>query len=151
MSDSRTLFTEEAITDAVKSLLAGRVNELLGELPFAIPLIEFGDYSGGDVVVPAIALVSCERTEKERIIRLDAYSLTISFRIPETPESEMHCYAYASFVCTALLENQTLNGIVDRAVITAKKYVPPKKPGCGQGWEVVLTLRVMVEGNIYAR
>jgi hypothetical protein len=36
--------------------------------------------------------------------------------------------------------------LVDRGVITGKKYVPPKKPYCGDGWELILTLRLTVEG-----
>jgi hypothetical protein len=146
MSDNRTVYIEEAITGAVKSLLAGRVYELLGDMQFMIPPIEFSDFRGGSLVVPVIALVSCERTEKERIIRLDAYSMTITFTLKETPESELHCYAYAAAVCKALGENPTLGGIVDRAAVTGKKYNPPKKAYGGNEWEVILSLRVTVEG-----
>ena len=64
---------EPKIIEAVRKLLCGRVNEMLGEMEFPIPLIDFSDYRGGAVIVPVINLVSCERTEKERIIRLDAY------------------------------------------------------------------------------
>jgi hypothetical protein len=83
--------------------------------------------------------------EKERIIILDAYSLSITFSLPETPESELFCYAYSAAVCKALQENPTLGGVADRAVMIAKKYIPPKKINCGQGWELVLTLRITVE------
>ena len=143
-------FIEQRIIGAVRKLLAMRVNEILGDLEFAIPAIECGEYAGATAISPAILLSTCERSEKERIIRLDAYSLAIVFSLPETPESESHCYAYASAVCVALEENPTLGGIVDRAVISGKKYVPPKKPNCGQGWEMVLSLRITVEGNTYA-
>ena len=37
-----------------------------------MPLIEFG----GSTVVPVIAFSTCERSEKERIIRLDTYPRT---------------------------------------------------------------------------
>jgi hypothetical protein len=147
MSGNQTLFIEQQIVDAVWKLLLGRVNDLLGEMQFAIPFIESGR-CGGVTTIPAISLVSCERTEKERIIRLDAYSLTITFLLPETPESELHCYTYAVAVCKALGENPTLGGVADRAVVTAKKYVPPKKSDCGQGWETVINLRVTVESQI---
>ena len=50
----------------------------------------------------------------------------------------------------ALKENPTLGGVVDRAVVCGEKYAPPKKPTFGQGWEIVLSLRVTVEGFIYA-
>jgi hypothetical protein len=48
-------------------------------------------------------------------------------------------------VCKALGENPTLGGIVDRAVVTAKKYTPPKKAYGGNEWEVVISLRITVE------
>ena len=150
MSDNRALFVEEGITGAVKRLLAGRVNEILGEAEFPIPLIEFGGYSSGSVIVPVISLSTCERTEKERIVRLDAYSLTMTFTLPESPDSEWHCYAYAAAVDKAITENSAFGGVASRAVLVGKKYVPPKKAHCGEGWEVILTLRVTVEGGGYA-
>jgi hypothetical protein len=144
-------FIEQQIIDAVWGLLLGRGNELLGDLDFSIPLIESGKCGAGaspaeTAIVPVVALASCERTEKERIILLDAYSLTVTFYVPETPECELYCYAYSSAVCRALAENPTLGGVADRVTVSGKKYVPPKKADCGQGWELVLTLRVTVEG-----
>jgi len=146
MSDNRALFVEEAITGAVKRLLAGRVNEILADVEFPVPPVEFGDYRGGSAVCPQIALSTCERTEKERIIRLDAYSLTISFALPESPDGELSCYAYASAVDRALAEDPALGGVADRAVLTGKKYAPPKHAGTGEGWGLVLSLRITVEG-----
>jgi hypothetical protein len=144
------LFIEEIIINSLKFLLAGRVNELLGEMEYPMPPVEFGAYRGGSVVSPVIALSACERSEKERIIRLDAYTLTVTFAVPEHPSDqrsvgERNCYAYAASVATALGENPTLGGAVDRAVLAGKKYSPPKHPGTGEGWEVILTLRVTVE------
>ena len=150
MSDNRTLFIEEAITGAVKRLLTGRVNELLGTIQYAVPIVEIGNYGGASVIVPDVFLASCERSEKERIINIDAYSLSITFSLPENPDSELHCYIYAWAVCKAVEENTALGGIVDRAVITGKKYIQPKKANCGVGWEIVLSLRITVEGNINA-
>jgi len=139
-------FIETRIITAVRELLVGKVNGFLSEAQFAIPLIELGGYEGGSAVCPLISLATCERTEKERIIRLDTYSLTISFNLPEMPEREMYCYAYSAAFGKAVSENPTLGGVVDRAVITGKKYVPPKKAHCGEGWGLVLTLRITVEG-----
>ena len=136
---------ELRIIAAVKELLSGKVNELLGDMDFFIPLVEFGNYKGGDVVVPAIALSSCERSEKERLILVDAYSLTITFDVPETTDSEMFCYAYAAAVGKALEINPTLGGIADRTVISGIRYNQPKVANCGQDWLVVITLRVTVE------
>jgi len=139
-------FIEQQIIEAVRKLLSGRVNEILSKWEFLIPVVEFSNFANRHIVAPAISLVSCERTEKERIIRLDAYSLSISFTLPETQETELYCYGYAAAVCKALGENPTLGGVVDRAVISGKKYNQPKKPGCGEDWEMVIALRVTVEG-----
>jgi hypothetical protein len=138
-------FIEQQIISAVRGLLTRRVNEVLSNWQFLISLFEFSEYQGGSAVVPVITLSSCERTEKERIIRLDAYSMTITFTLAEKPESEMFCYAYAAAVCKALGENPTLGGVVDKSAVTGKKYTPPKKAYGGNEWEVVLTLRLTVE------
>ena len=137
-------FIEQKIISAVRGLLKGKVNILLGDMGFQIPLVEFGNYSGY-VVVPVIALSSCERSEKERIIRLDVYSLTITFNVPETVDSELFCYAYACAVCKALGENQTLGGAADRVTVSGKKYLPPKVANSGMEWQVTISLRVTVE------
>ncbi|MDR2094194.1 MAG: hypothetical protein LBP76_01585 [Treponema sp.] len=144
MTDT-VFFIEEKIINSVKKLLSGRVNELLGETEYPIPPIEFGSYRGGSVVVPVISLSICERSEKERIIRVEAYTLTIAFAVPEHPAGERNCYAYASMVATALKENPTLGGVVDRGELTGKKYVPPKQGGTGGEWKVILTLRITAE------
>jgi len=140
-------FIELQILDAIRKLLTGRVNEILGEWEFLMPVIEFSAFANKHTVVPAVSLVSCERTEKERIICLDAYSVTINFTVPETQESELYCYGYAAAVCKAIKENPTLGGIADRATVSGKKYSSPKKPGCGEEWETVITLRVTVENQ----
>ena len=138
-------FLELRIIRALKSLLSGRVNEILREDALDIPLIEFSDYNGHHYhTVPVIALSSCERTEKERVIRIAAYTVTISFALPETYESEEQCYAYSEAVCRALKETPTLGGLVDRARMTGEKYALPKPKGAGGSWRVELSLRVTV-------
>ena len=143
-------FVEQEIIFAVKKLLSGRANELLAGLKQQIPLIEFTEYKGGSVVSPVITFSMSEQTEKDRIIRLEVYSLTITFKFPDTKEGEFFCYAYSGVVGRVIYENPTLCGEADRAVITNKKYLSPKKPNCGEGWELTITLRVTVEGNSYA-
>jgi hypothetical protein len=146
MSDNRTLYIEEKIIKAVKKLLVGQANEILSKAETVIPTIEFGGFEHGYAVAPVIVLNTCEKTEKERIIRLDAYTLTITFSLMDTPESELHCYTYSGAVSKALYDNPTLGGVVDRAVITGKKYTAPKNPHCGEGWGLSVSLRVVVEG-----
>jgi hypothetical protein len=141
----KELFIEEILLNSVKKLLSKRVNELLEETEYPIPPVEFGNYRGGSAVVPVIRLSTCERSEKERIVRLDAYTLTITFTVPEWPGGERNCYAYALSVSTALRENPTLGGIADRAELTGKKYVPPKQSGTGGDWELELKIHVLVE------
>jgi len=137
-----TDFIEVRILSAVKELLAGRVNEILSNYDVLTPVIEFGKYLKN--VNPSIALNACETTEKERIVRVDAYALTITFSVPETEDSEIFCYGYNHAFCKALSENTTLGGIVERAIVTERKYTPPKVKGCGNDWEVVLKLRITV-------
>ena len=147
MTDRKNLFIEEKILNSVKKLLSGPVNELLEETECHIPPIEFGrSLAGGFAITPVLQLSTCERSEKERIVRLDAYTLTITFTVPEWPGGERNCYAYAASVATVMKENPTLGGIVDRAVLTGKKYVSPKQSGTGGDWTVILTLRIVVEG-----
>jgi hypothetical protein len=147
MGDNRGLYIEESIVGGVKRLLSGRVNELLGEVEFPVPPVGFGRYRGRDVAVPVIGLSGGERTEKERIVRAEAYGLTIAFVVPELPEGERRCYAYAAAVATALGEDVTLGGVVDRAELMGKRYSPPKQPGTGGEWGLNLTLRITIEGT----
>jgi hypothetical protein len=121
------------------------VNELLRETEYPIPPVEFGAYRGGSTVVPVIALSTCERSEKERIIWLDTYTLTVAFAMPEHPAGERNCYANAASMAAALGEDPALGGAASRAVLAGKKYAPSKQSGTGEGWEVILTLRVTVQ------
>jgi len=139
------LAIELQILNAIRDLLSKRVNALLLDLPFHIPIIDFGDNGCGHAIDPAITFNSCESSEKERIIRLDTYSLIINFSFPDTPESESHCYAYAASVVKAVRENSTLDGIVEKVSVTSKKVIPPKKPSFGDIWELSLALRITVE------
>jgi hypothetical protein len=140
------LFIEEILLNSIKKLLSGPVNELLEGTEYPIPPIEFGrSVSGAYTVTPLLRLSTCERSEKERIVRLDAYTLTITLNVPEYPEGERNCYAYAGAVDRALRENPILGGVADRAVLTGKKYTPPKQSGTGGDWEMVLTLRIVIE------
>jgi len=143
---SKIDFIELQIIDAVKKLHTGRVNEIMSNWNFLIPLFEFSDYIGTSAITPVINLLSCERSEKERIIQLDTYSMTITITLSDNNESEMYCYGYAHAIGKAIKEDVTLGGVVDRALITGQKVVPPKIAKCSMYWELVLTLRITVEG-----
>jgi hypothetical protein len=139
-------FIEQRIIEEVRKLLTGRVNEILSKWEFLIPIVEFGTIGCGYATSPMVALNTCERTKKERIIKLDVYSVSITFKVQEHQDAELYCYGYAAAVCKAIKENPTLGGVADRAVVSGKKYSQPKKPGCGEDWETVITLRITVEG-----
>jgi hypothetical protein len=138
-------FIEQKILTAVKKLHTGRINEILNNWNFLIPLFEISEYVGTTSVTPVFLLSSCEQTEKERIIQLDTYSMTITITLPDNFESELYCYGYAHAFEKALGEDITLGGVADRAIITNKKYLPPKKPNCGLFWELIITMRITVE------
>jgi len=142
---SEIIFIEQKIINAIKSLLTGKFNEYLREFNFQIPVVEFGIFRGVNVIAPLISLSSCEQTEKERIVKQDTYSVTVTFPVLDTVESELFCFAYADAFSKTLGDDVTLGGVADRSVITNKKYMPPKKTGCGMDWEVVISLRITVE------
>ena len=137
-------FVENRIIQAVRRLLSDRVNAILQNGEFVVPAIEFGKYHGDLVITPDIMLVSCEHTEKERIIRLDAYALTIVFAVPPSAESELLCYAFAGAVSKAVFDNRTLGGVVDWCAVTGKKFIAPKNRHCGEGWRLEIGLRITV-------
>ena len=139
-------FIEQRIIEAVRGLLSGQVNEIFSNWEFVAPVIEFSNIGNLYAVAPVVSLSGCERTEKERIIRQDAYSASITFTLQEHEDGELFCYAYSTAFEKALDEDVTLGGIADRAVITGKKYIQPKKANCGEGWGLVLSVRVTVEG-----
>jgi hypothetical protein len=153
MGDNRGLYMEESILNSLKSLLSGRVNEILGEVEFLVPPVEFshkpnwGHYS----VTPELAISGCERSEKERVVLLDAYRVTITFNCPEQSDrrsaGERNCYAYAAAVDRGLREDPALGGAADYALLVKKDYKGPKVQGSGEGWEAVLTLRIVVESG----
>jgi hypothetical protein len=138
-------FVEQRIIETVQKILTGRVNEILGKCEFLIPAIEFGEVGVNYAVSPVLSLSGCERTEKERIIRQDAFTLSITFLLPEDEKGELYCYAYSAAFDKALSEDITLGGVADRAIVINKKFVPPKKPNCGEGWALILSLRITVE------
>jgi hypothetical protein len=75
---------------------------------------------------------------------VDAYSLAVTFNVPDSGDSELYCYAYSAALTKALNDDATLGGVVERAVITGKKYGKPKIANCGDRWSVIITLRLTV-------
>jgi hypothetical protein len=150
MSLTNDFFIEEKIEGCFLRLLDEPVNDLLQEMELKAPPLDVCGKPGGDAVYPDVFLSECERTEKERIIRIDTYSVSITFLVPDSEEADVYCYAYAAAFEKALDGNPTLGGMVNRAMLTGKKYIRPKKPGCGEEWKLVLTVRVIVEKVLHA-
>jgi hypothetical protein len=99
---------------------------------------------GGGDMIPDLRLAECERTEKERIIQAEVYTLTIALTVPE-PEAERNAYAYAAAFVQALGEDPALGWIAGRAELIKKVYTPPKHPYAGGSWETVFTVYVTIE------
>jgi len=57
-------FIETKILSAVRGLLSGRVNEILGSWEYLVPVIEFGNIGGSFTVAPVVSLSGCEQTEQ---------------------------------------------------------------------------------------
>jgi hypothetical protein len=54
-------FIEQQIIGAVRSILARRINEILTNVEFLVPLVEYGKYESGSIVVSVIGLSTCKR------------------------------------------------------------------------------------------
>jgi hypothetical protein len=145
MSYTNDFFIEEEIDGCFARLLDEQVNDFLRELELSVPFLDIGGRPDRDAVSPDIYISECERTEKERINRIDTYSVVITFPVPEGEFADLYCYAYASAFDKALRLNPTLGDIANSAVLTRKKYIRPQKPGCGEEWKLILTVRVTVE------
>lgn len=137
---------EIRIIEEVRNILKGRVNEIINDWAENLPVIEFGNYQGDKVIIPIITLADCEQTEKDRIIKLDVYNLTIDIFLPEMQEGEYFCYIYNAAIALAFCQNPTLNGIANMVTPVKKKYNPPKINNCGEGWSITLNYQVKVEG-----
>jgi hypothetical protein len=148
MGRARDLFVEEKILGAVMRLLDEPVNYYLAEMDMIVPRIDVCGMPGREDICPQIVLTSCERFEKERIVRLDAYSLTITFEVPDSEEAESQSYAYGAAFERALDSDPTLQDTASRILLVHKKYIAPKHEGCGEGWKIVITLRITIEGKI---
>ena len=148
MNGDRVLTVEEMIVNGVKRLLVKDVNKLLEGLDFHVPCFEFGNHGGREAVVPGVALSSCERTEKERVVFVDAYAVEITVPVEDIwgCDGERLVFSYGAAIDGAVRLNGSLDGTVSRVVITGKEFIPPKKPRCGDCWVLVMRLRVTVEG-----
>jgi hypothetical protein len=133
---------EPRILEALRHLLTGRVNELLLELHHQIPLVENGHFDSFSAVSPVITIGNSKITEKERIIHQRTFKVKITLEVAESPDSELLCYFYINAFLRALIKNPTLYAVAQYASAVKTDVIPPKKPNCGESWQVKLSLKI---------
>jgi hypothetical protein len=109
---------EERIIGAVWGLLLGGVNEVLAEIDDFVPPVERP--GAGLAARPArcaVEIAAVERTEKERIVRLDACRVKIMITAFESD-----CYRYAYALEKAIDRDFTLGGVVENVLFEKKVY-----------------------------
>ena len=146
MSENRALFFEEAVKIAVRSAIAEEAEAVGEEMGLFVPRIEFGNYTGFDAVNAEILITHCERTEKERVIRISAYAIEINIPVPDGPhDGEALMYAYTMAINRAIGNNRNLCGTVDNANLTETRIARPRKRHVGDCWLLTAKLRATVE------
>jgi hypothetical protein len=115
---------EERIQGAVWVLVLNGANEVLETIDDDVPLLErHGSGLVGDYVKRPISgrvqFLSAERSEKERIVRLDVYRVKIWITA-----SESDCYRYAYALEKAIDRDFTLGGVVENVLFEKKVYTP---------------------------
>jgi hypothetical protein len=136
---------EEKIEGAVWVLLLSGVNDFLEGIDDDVPALEgpgFGSRSPGAVVEFAAA----ERTEKERIVRMDAYTVKITINAAAS-----FCYRYAYALDKAIEADWTLGGLAERIQFEKRVYKKTINGGGNPACKAVFNLRVTVEQVIGVR
>jgi len=130
---------EERVLDGIWALLLGDVNEALVGLQRQVALFERrrGGSLGGFGCQAEVALLDVERTEKERFLKIDAFTVTVEFAA-----SLPDCYVYAWALDEALRQDATLGGLVDNVVFVSRRYLKE-----GPGNNAQFKLRVIVESG----
>jgi hypothetical protein len=128
---------EEMLLEMTEELLSSAVNYYLNELDETVPLFEIEKKRslGAYGVKPLIDITECELSEKERVIKLQAYTLTITFCVKGF-ENKRLLYIYAYAIEKAIACDPTFCGVADRVALTHKKY---------SAEQVVITLRATLE------
>jgi hypothetical protein len=133
---------EEMLLEMTAELLGGAVNFYLNELDEAVPQFEIDvrHKLGGYGVVPDIDISECELSDKERVIKLQAYTLKISFCVKGS-ENKRLLYVYAYAIEQAINDDVTFGGVADRVMLTHKKFNQVN----ADTWEIVLSVRATIE------
>jgi hypothetical protein len=134
---------EEMLLEMTEELLSGAVNFYLNELDETVPQLEIvkNRSLGGYGVKPDIDISECELSEKERIIKLQAYTVNISFCLKGS-ENKRLLYIYAYAIEKAINDDPTFGSVADRVTLSHKKY----SQKTADVWEIVITVRATMEG-----
>ena len=139
---------KEKLIAVIQDLLTDKVNEILSDMQFPIPLIDFSNNGTDKVIIPSLTLTSCDFAEKEYAMGLCTYLLNITFDVSDMKDSELCYYVYAAAVEKAIKEDVTLGGFAKLVVFSGKKYDLLQKTLAGEKKEVLLYYQITVdEGN----
>jgi len=140
---------ETRIAAALERLLLEDANRLLDALPVQLAPIELGEHAGAEIVRPSIAAASSRRTEKERVVLLDAYAIEIKYAVFDRQGQEA-CRLlpyYTACIRRAVRRNGTLGGLVDRIALLETRHEPAEKGFAADHWTGTARLRATAEAE----
>lgn len=134
---------EEQILEMTERLLTSAVNFYLSEMEEFVPFVELASSGKLGVygVCPHIELSEAARTDKDRIVRADAYKLTITF-VMNSQNNKRDVYCYAAALESAINDDPTFGSVADRVEFSHRKYTGMSETS-GE-CSAVFTLRVTV-------
>jgi len=140
---------ETRIAAALERLLTDEVNKLLEALPVQLAPIELGEYSGAEIARASIAIASSQRTEKERVVLLDAYAIEIRYSVFDRGGREAGRLLpyYTACIRKAIRRNGTLGGLVDRIALLETRHEPAGKGFPADHWTGTARLRATAEAE----
>ncbi|GHU40836.1 hypothetical protein FACS1894190_08210 [Spirochaetia bacterium] len=134
---------EEQLIEMINEILTSTVNFYLSEMEEFVPLVELSSSGklGSYGVCPQIELSEAARTDKDRIVRTDAYTMTITF-VMNSQNNKRDVYCYAAALESAINDDPTFGGVADRVAFVNRKYkgMAESSGEC----QAVFTLRVTI-------
>jgi hypothetical protein len=133
---------EEKILGGVLELLLTGVNGVLAEIDDDVPPVERP--GAARPCRCAVELAAAERTEKERIVRLDAYAVKVTFY-----GSEADCYRYGYALNKAVEADWTLGALAESVCFERKVYKKTAGGVKADGCEAVFSLKIIIEALLW--
>ena len=133
---------EIELLERLEILFLGRVNELLYDEEAR--LAPFRDFSGvglasHDKIRAGLNIDECEQTEKERLLKMCAWTITIDFKVRD--DGERKRFYYGTALEQALFEDRTLGGLAASISLIKTKY---SRLGI-DSYEIIMTLRASAQ------